>query len=233
VAKRTRKTDTAEKPATDAAKRRPKRTPKPQAKSAASSGPARPAPKRSAKSKSGTNRKPAATRKSSGSTAAANKPVRKRPASPKSNKRGAAAQKPAKPAAPPKLRKSKLKPEETEEFRLLLLAKRAEIIGDVGTLTDEALRTNRQESAGDLSLMPNHMADLGSDNWEQEFTLGLIDNERVLLREIDEALERIENGTYGICVATNKPITKARLRAKPWALYTIEYARELERKGML
>jgi len=96
-------------------------------------------------------------------------------------------------------------------------------------MTDEALRKTRQSSTGDLSNMPIHMADLGSDNFEQEFTLGLIESERQILREIDEALARIENGTYGICLATGRPISKARLKAKPWAKYCIEYAKRLER----
>ena len=73
--------------------------------------------------------------------------------------------------------------------------------------------------------MPIHMADLGTDAWEQDFTLGLIANEKALVREIDEALERIADKTYGICVATDQPITRERLRAKPWAKYCIEYAR--------
>ena len=76
--------------------------------------------------------------------------------------------------------------------------------------------------------MPIHMADLGSDTWEQELTLGLIENERGLLREIDEALDRIEDKTYGICLATNRPISKSRLRAQPWAKYCIAYARKRE-----
>lgn len=125
------------------------------------------------------------------------------------------------------LKKSPLSPSELAEFRDMLLAKRRELLGDMGALSDEA-RSNRQDAAGDLSLMPNHMADLGSDNWEQEFTLGLLENQRQILREIDEALERIDNGTYGICLGTGKAITKARLRAKPWAKYCIEYARLLE-----
>jgi len=128
--------------------------------------------------------------------------------------------------------RTRLTPEELEEFRELLLAKRQEIVRDMGSLTDGALGVNRQDAAGDLSLMPNHMADLGSDNWEQEFNLGLMENQRQVLREIDEALERIENGTYGICLGTGKPITKARLRAKPWAKYCIEYARLRERRGL-
>ncbi len=58
--------------------------------------------------------------------------------------------------------------------------------------------------------------------------LGLMDSERKLLREIDEALERIENKTYGICIGTGKPIRKARLEAQPWAKYSVEFARKLE-----
>ena len=118
------------------------------------------------------------------------------------------------------------------EFRQKLLSKRRDLIGDVDNLTSEALRRSRQEAAGDLSSMPIHMADIGSDNWEQEFTLGLITNERTLLKEIDEALQRIDDGTYGICLATHRPISVARLRAKPWAKYCIEYAR-LREQGRL
>jgi RNA polymerase-binding transcription factor DksA len=72
------------------------------------------------------------------------------------------------------------------------------------------------------------MAELGSDNWEQELTYGLIESKQSLLREIEEALERLRNGTYGICEATKKRITKVRLRAIPWARYCIEHARTLE-----
>jgi DnaK suppressor protein len=110
-----------------------------------------------------------------------------------------------------------------EQFREMLLRKRAELVGDVGTLRDEALKGSRQDAAGDLSSMPIHMADLGTDNYELEFTLGLIEGGRAVLQEIDEALERIQRGTYGICLATGKPIGKARLRAKPWAKFSYEY----------
>lgn len=129
---------------------------------------------------------------------------------------------------PVRMQKSRLKPHEVEEYRRLLLEKRRQLIGDMGLLSEEATGTSRKDSAGDLSLMPNHMADLGSDNWEQEFTLGLLENERNLLREIDEALARIDAGTYGVCIATGKPISKVRLNAKPWARYCIEHARRRE-----
>jgi DnaK suppressor protein len=73
------------------------------------------------------------------------------------------------------------------------------------------------------------MADMGTDNYEQEFTLTLVETDRKLLREINHALAKIQNGTYGICEGTGKPITKARLEAQPWARYSIEYAKQMER----
>ncbi len=125
------------------------------------------------------------------------------------------------------LPKTRLKDTELAEFKTLLLAKRGELARDVKRLTDEALNT-RADGAAEHSSMPIHMADLGSDNWEQEFTLGLIANEAALVHEIDAALERIENRSYGVCLGTRKRISKARLRAKPWAKYCIEHARARE-----
>lgn len=117
---------------------------------------------------------------------------------------------------------------DAKHFRELLLEKRREILRNVNEFEDEALKQSRQDATGDLSIMPIHMADLGTDNYEQEFALGLLDSERKLLREIDSALMRIEKKTYGICEATGKPISKARLEAQPWARYCVEYARKLE-----
>jgi len=132
------------------------------------------------------------------------------------------------PKAPTRA-EGKLSRRDVEQFRQILLRKRAEILGDVSTLHNEALNRNRQDAAGDLSSMPIHMADLGTDNYELEFTLGLIEGERSILKEIDEALERIEKGTYGFCLATGKPIGKARLKARPWARYCYEYSLAQER----
>src|SRR5207253_4023085 len=111
-------------------------------------------------------------------------------------------------------------------YRELLLAKRRELVGDMSQMEREALR-----SAGgtNLSNLPLHMADMGTDNYEQEFTLGLVEKERQLLREINQALAKIQDGSYGICEGTGKPIAKVRLEAQPWAKYSVEYARLLER----
>lgn len=193
------------------------------AKSKATKSPAstKPATKTSAKAK-----------KQSKSKAAA-KPKASKPARPPRRNRPKSGLQAAFEAAlavsdEPKRAASKLKASELDEFRHLLLIKRAQLLGDFEQLQEEAHNDRRGDSAGDLSAMPIHMADIGSDNWDQEFNLVLLQNERNLLREIDDALERIKEGTYGICVATGRPISKARLRAKPWAKYCIEYARKKE-----
>jgi RNA polymerase-binding protein DksA len=117
-----------------------------------------------------------------------------------------------------------LSTKELEHFRELLLAKRRELVGDMYSMEREAL----QRSGENLSNLPIHMADMGTDNYEQEFTLGLMEKDRQLLREINTALIKIQNGTYGICEGTGKPISKARLEVQPWAKYSIEHARKLE-----
>jgi len=111
-------------------------------------------------------------------------------------------------------------------FRDLLLAKRRELLGDVTSMETEALQNG--PGVGNLSNLPDHMADQGTDNYEQEFTLGLMEKDRQLLREIDIALQKIVNGTYGICEGTGKPISRARLEAQPWARHGIEHARKIE-----
>jgi len=125
--------------------------------------------------------------------------------------------------------KSLLRTAQLKQFRRMLLEKRRELVGDMTGIEAEALGADRQEVKGDIS---DHPADAGTDNFEQEFSLGLLESERVLLAEIDEALERIENRTFGICLGTGKPISKARLKARPWAKYGIEYARMVE-KGLV
>ena len=123
--------------------------------------------------------------------------------------------------------KNKLTAAEIENFKAMLLEKRNEILGNVRHMEDETLRKSRSE----LSSMPIHMADMGSDNYELENMLGLMDSERRIVREIDDALHRIEEGTYGICEGNNEPIPKARLNAIPWARYCVTCASQME-KGM-
>jgi RNA polymerase-binding protein DksA len=115
---------------------------------------------------------------------------------------------------------------ELEHFRSLLLEKRRELLGDVSSMEREALRSGNTN----LSNLPLHMADTGTDAYEQEFTLGLVEKDRQLLREIQIALAKIQDGSYGTCEGTGKPISKPRLEAQPWAKYSIEHARAMEKR---
>ncbi len=127
-----------------------------------------------------------------------------------------------------KANKHGLTPTEINEFKAMLLEKRNELLGNVNSMETEALRRDRS----DLSNMPIHMADLGTDNYEIENIIGLMDSERKILVEIDEALGRIEEGTYGICLGAGEQIPKQRLTAIPWAGYCVSCATNLE-KGLI
>jgi len=129
----------------------------------------------------------------------------------------------------PRKNQAGLTPRELEHYRELLLAKRRELVGDMHSMETEALRST---SGTNLSNLPLHMADMGTDNYEQEFTLGLVEKDRNLLREINQALAKIQNGSYGICEGTGLPISKVRLEAYPWAKYSVEYAR-MKEKGVI
>jgi RNA polymerase-binding protein DksA len=137
-----------------------------------------------------------------------------------------------KPKAVQVLTKTYLTDAELEHFKQILLEKLRQLTGDVDSIESEALRKNRADATGDLSSMPIHMADIGSDTFEQDFTLGLMSSERKIVAEIIAALKRIQNGTYGVCEGTGRPIPKTRLEANPWARYCVEYATRLE-KGQL
>ena len=97
-------------------------------------------------------------------------------------------------------------------------------------MADAALNKTRSEACGDLSFMPIHMADVGTDNYEQEFTLSLMQNEESTLEQIDSALERIEDGIYGTCVECEGRIPKTRLNAIPYTPYCVKCASELEHR---
>ncbi|MEM8874970.1 MAG: TraR/DksA C4-type zinc finger protein, partial [Planctomycetota bacterium] len=119
---------------------------------------------------------------------------------------------------------------ELRNFRTLLIRKRAELLGDVTSMESEALRTEETN----LANLTEHMADRGTDNYEQEFTLDLVQKDRELLAEINHALAKIdgkEDPPYGICEGTGQPIKKERLEVQPWARFSVDYARKLERSG--
>ena len=121
--------------------------------------------------------------------------------------------------------RTKLSQKDLDAYRDILLASRRELIGRVEGLEDEALRSN----GGNLSNMPLHMADVGTDTFDQDFALNMVASDRETLVEIDVALRRISDKIYGVCQLTGKPIPKARLDANPLAVFTVEAARLFER----
>ena len=123
---------------------------------------------------------------------------------------------------------SGLKNEELVSFRQVLQTLRSRLRGDLDQMTDEALRRDMAGGTGNLSNVPLHLADLGTDNYDQEFTLGLIENEQGTLELINEALDRMERGEFGQCVECAEPISKPRLQAIPYARHCIRCARKLE-----
>ena len=90
-----------------------------------------------------------------------------------------------------------------------------------------------KESAEEMSSYSLHMADSGTDNFDRDFALSLLSSDQDAIYEIEEALKRIEKGTYGICELTGKPIPKVRLSAIPWTRFTVEAQAQLEREGAL
>lgn len=120
-----------------------------------------------------------------------------------------------------------MKKSEAKEFKNMLLSLRSRLRGDFTGMADAALRTTRAEASGDLSSMPIHMADLGTDAFEQEFTLSLMEHEGSALDQIEGALERIEDGVYGVCVECEAKIPKARLQVLPQTPHCVKCAEKV------
>ena len=90
-----------------------------------------------------------------------------------------------------------------------------------------------KESAAEMDNYSLHMADSGTDNFDRDFALSLLSSDQDAVYEIEEALKRIEKGTYGTCELTSKSIPKARLEAIPWTRFTVEAQAHLEKEGVL
>jgi DnaK suppressor protein len=126
--------------------------------------------------------------------------------------------------------RSDLSAEELKEFRKLLMDKQRAILGDVHGMTVEARGASARE--GEASAEPPVEPGAFPDDFnDRDLTMGLLENERLLLRDVNDALDRIERGTFGVCQATGRPIGKARLLARPWSKYCIEYARQVEKEN--
>lgn len=134
--------------------------------------------------------------------------------------------------APPKNKGAKEKPlsnKEIEQHRDMLYKLRDRVIDEISFLANDNLNKSSKDASGDLSSYSFHMADQGTDNFDREFAASLLNSEHDVLYEIEEALRRIEQGTYGICEQSGEPIERERLRALPFARYCVSVQTEIER----
>lgn len=104
-----------------------------------------------------------------------------------------------------------------DKFKNLLLTEREKITGEISRLSEDTLSSSQRDSSGDLSGYSLHMADVGTDTFQRDIQLGLVSKEQEILYKVDEALRRIEDGTYGKCDSCGEPIKESRLRAVPFA----------------
>jgi len=126
----------------------------------------------------------------------------------------------------------KLKPlfgkKELAPYRNHLLEIRRKIMNDVSHLEKDALM-NTKDASGDLSGHSFHMADVATDNYDQELNLGLASSEQEILNTINDALKRVEDGTFGYSIKSGRVITRKRLAVVPYAELTIDEQEEEER----
>jgi len=120
-------------------------------------------------------------------------------------------------------------PERFRRYYKLLIELRDHVTGQLDTHTEETLKRSSKDDAGDLSSYGQHMADAGTDTFDRDFALSLVSNEQEALSEIDAAITRIKNGTYGVCETTGKPIAKDRLLAVPFTRYSTEAQKDIEK----
>ena len=120
-------------------------------------------------------------------------------------------------------------PEKFKRYHRLLLDLRTHLTEGIERHSEETLKRSAKDDAGDLSAYGQHMADAGTDTFDRDFALSMVANEQEALSEIEAAIKRIHDGTYGICEITQKPIAKERLLAVPFTRYSAEAQKDLER----
>ena len=115
-------------------------------------------------------------------------------------------------------------------FKELLMKKKTNLAKGIDHIANDALKTSQRDAAGDLSAYSLHMADMATDNYDREFSLGLADNEQKILNRINEALEKITDNKFGLCELCEKKISKVRLKAVPYAELCVPCQEKQEKK---
>ncbi|MGB0415915.1 MAG: TraR/DksA family transcriptional regulator [Coraliomargarita sp.] len=120
-------------------------------------------------------------------------------------------------------------PKKWKKFYKLLLELRNHVKDELDLHTADTLKHSSSEDAGDLAHYGNHQADAGTDTFDRDFALSLVSSEQDALNEIEEAIMRMKDGSYGVCEVTGEPIDKERLTAVPFARFSLEGQKEYEK----
>jgi len=126
--------------------------------------------------------------------------------------------------------KKKLNKKELAEFRKLLQKIKEEMVDDIKHISEDTLKKSQKEASGDISGYTYHMADVATDTYDREFSVGLASNERELLYELSDAMKKTEDGTYGICEGCKCLIAKNRLKAVPYARLCLKCQEKKEKR---
>lgn len=126
--------------------------------------------------------------------------------------------------------KKKLTKKELNEYKKLVLKKKEEVLEGIKHISDDTLKKSLKDAAGDISGYTYHMADVATDTYDREFSLGIATNDRNLLYELDDALKKIDEGSFGICEECKNLIAKIRLKAVPYARLCVKCQEKKEKK---
>lgn len=149
---------------------------------------------------------------------------------PAAAKKGAKSKKAAVPEEEPLVvYKTNMNAKELAFHKDLLLKLRDRVIDEMNFLARDNIHRSGKDGAGDLSSYSFHMADQGTDNFDREFAANLLSGEQDVLYEIEEALRRIEGGSYGICEMSGQPIERERLKVIPYCRYSVAIQSQMEK----
>ncbi|MBU3959004.1 MAG: TraR/DksA family transcriptional regulator [Candidatus Omnitrophica bacterium] len=126
--------------------------------------------------------------------------------------------------------KRKLNKKDLEYFKKLILKRKDEILEEIRHISEDTLKKSQKDAAGDISGYSYHMADVATDTYDREFSLGLASNGQKSLYELDDALKKIEEGTFGICEECKLIISKTRLKAVPYARFCLKCQEKKEKR---
>ena len=126
------------------------------------------------------------------------------------------------------LSRSEKVPREYQRYYRKLINLRNHVKSGLDLHTQDTLKRSSKEDSGDLSAYSQHMADAGTENFDRDFALSLVSNEQEALLEIESAIDRIFDGTYGVCEITGKAIKRERLEAVPFTRFSVEGQKEYE-----